>query len=1170
MRILVLRKSGGLGDIVCCEPAVRGLREKYENAEIVFSVPPEYVPLFDNRSEIFVKSFQPAQFTHKWMEKYLEDWDVVFDLRGPEASDEAGRSPEHSRIESFCHLVGVRPSPPVITLTEREKDLAHQLLAQHPRPWVGLAPRGKFWAKNWPIERWEELAADLEATCFYLDQKEPPPFSGTVPVVGGTLRELAAVLSQLDLLISVDTGPLHLAAAVGTKTLSLWGPTDPRRTLKHYAEAHYVTPERPCGGPCLSSPTCRDSRGYAECMIALDPKVVLNCASALLDGKKAPSMKKAKYYKAARRMLPEKKADSLRIVWVSRHLLPTVGGAERYAVELLKKLAQRGHEVVAIWTQGEEGSFRQSDLSESDGVFWMRVPQGALLPKVLDAEPDLVMTQLAASRKLAKGLPPDMPMFLFLQSVAETFCSQATGAKGCLEGGPVELMTCGGCENSSYVKMRATLERADEVFAVSNAMAQVYENFTGRKARVQYPVPDPARCRVESAEPGKYCVSLKVTNGRGRAFLDNLARVMPEQKFLWVDSAPSARSNVEVVPHTEDLSQVFKEALVLLCPSIAFEAFGRTPVEAGWARIPTLASDCGGLPEAVGDGGLVLPLEPDAWASTIRRLRDSRMAWEDLSRSAREHAESFSWETLDEVMDGLGKAPKKRKTLPKTEPVKSRTPLVSVVIPTYNRAELVTKSIDSVLEQKYPALEVLVVDDASTDETDKVCAEYGDKIKYIKRPKNGNTARTLNTGIKASTGEFICWLSSDDYFEDEKKTAKQVALFQKDPELRLVHSEFLVDWGDGRRTVKGVPTLSSQKEALDYHLNKECLINGSSVMFDRRIFYEIGMFNPAYRYCQDSNLWARALGNVKVGCIHEPLVSNLQHEGILGAEYMEPKTDEQHWNRKLFDVEKELMLKQARMFGSHPSICVEICMKNEEDMMDRCLNDLVQRADQIVIFNDGSTDRSVEIAEQYPKVTEIFSQPDKGNVRTEAKDRQKLLEIAQATGCDFVFFADADEIVETAMKWDIYDLVTAEDVNLYYFLQVNLWRSMTQYRTDEMWYKGWFGRLFRNLPGLRLLNEHDEHCGGIPGNIPGAPVWPTTGSTKGVKSDIRVKHYGFVDWNRTVERAARRWERDPYRIENGQERGGFKFYERMIDSTGLELREYEGDSVADYLRDGRI
>ena len=103
--------------------------------------------------------------------------------------------------------------------------------------------------------------------------------------------------------------------------------------------------------------------------------------------------------------------------------------------------------------------------------------------------------------------------------------------------------------------------------------------------------------------------------------------------------------------------------------------------------------------------------------------------------------------------------------------------LVSVIIPTYNRAKTIERAVDSVLAQTWKELEVIVVDDGSTDQTNEVLKAYGDKIRVIHR-QNGGASAARNTGIKAATGEIISFLDSDDEWLPSK-TERQVNLLQR-------------------------------------------------------------------------------------------------------------------------------------------------------------------------------------------------------------------------------------------------------------------------------------------------------------------------------------------------------------------------------------------------------
>jgi GT2 family glycosyltransferase len=123
-------------------------------------------------------------------------------------------------------------------------------------------------------------------------------------------------------------------------------------------------------------------------------------------------------------------------------------------------------------------------------------------------------------------------------------------------------------------------------------------------------------------------------------------------------------------------------------------------------------------------------------------------------------------------------------------------PTVSVVIPTYNRRDVVRRAIESALAQTYPPIEIIVIDDGSTDDTQAVLADYGARIRLIRQP-NAGVCAARNRGIDAAGGDFVAFLDSDDAWEPWK-IASQMAAFAAEPSLVVVFTDAAAVNGAGQ------------------------------------------------------------------------------------------------------------------------------------------------------------------------------------------------------------------------------------------------------------------------------------------------------------------------------------------------------------------------------------
>ncbi|HYU25722.1 MAG TPA: glycosyltransferase [Thermoanaerobaculia bacterium] len=196
---------------------------------------------------------------------------------------------------------------------------------------------------------------------------------------------------------------------------------------------------------------------------------------------------------------------------------------------------------------------------------------------------------------------------------------------------------------------------------------------------------------------------------------------------------------------------------------------------------------------------------------------------------------------------------------------------ISVIMPSYNYARYLRQAIDSALGQTCAPLEVIVVDDGSTDATPEVLASYGDRIHVI-RQKNQGVATARNTGIAAARGEYVAFLDSDDLW-DPRKLELQVARFEADPSLGLAHSgvEMFDDAGNTLRVYREGKEGRIAADLLCFSPNVITL-TGSNIMVPKRVAEEIGGFDPRLPPSEDWDFCYRVAARYPVGFVADVLV----------------------------------------------------------------------------------------------------------------------------------------------------------------------------------------------------------------------------------------------------------------------------------------------------------
>ena len=209
---------------------------------------------------------------------------------------------------------------------------------------------------------------------------------------------------------------------------------------------------------------------------------------------------------------------------------------------------------------------------------------------------------------------------------------------------------------------------------------------------------------------------------------------------------------------------------------------------------------------------------------------------------------------------------------------------ISVIVITYNRSNLLRETIDSILDQTFKDFELIIIDNYSVDNTEKVVKSYNDKrIKYFKNKNNGVIAVNRNFAIKKSKGEFIAICDDDDLWMPEK-LEKQLKEFEKDKQIGVVCTNGFF-FGDRKK--RKISKLKDRYLSFNKLLKKNIIIC-CSVLIKRDVISNIGIFDESQKFFtgEDYELWLRISKKYKIRYIDKPLIKYRIHGNNLSKKHL--------------------------------------------------------------------------------------------------------------------------------------------------------------------------------------------------------------------------------------------------------------------------------------------
>jgi glycosyltransferase involved in cell wall biosynthesis len=178
-----------------------------------------------------------------------------------------------------------------------------------------------------------------------------------------------------------------------------------------------------------------------------------------------------------------------------------------------------------------------------------------------------------------------------------------------------------------------------------------------------------------------------------------------------------------------------------------------------------------------------------------------------------------------------------------------KLPIISCIVPVFNGERYLSAAVKSILKQSYQSLEIIVVDDGSTDRTAEVIEHCGGQVRFLRQP-NAGTAAARNLGLSAAAGEFIAFLDADDLWHPEK-LERQMARFQARPELDYCVAHVQNFW---------IPELIEEERRFrDHRISKPLPGYSTGTLLARHALFEsVGPFDVTIRHADDTDWFLRA------------------------------------------------------------------------------------------------------------------------------------------------------------------------------------------------------------------------------------------------------------------------------------------------------------------------
>ncbi|MDR0571389.1 MAG: glycosyltransferase [Rickettsiales bacterium] len=355
-------------------------------------------------------------------------------------------------------------------------------------------------------------------------------------------------------------------------------------------------------------------------------------------------------------------------------------------------------------------------------------------------------------------------------------------------------------------------------------------------------------------------------------------------------------------------------------------------------------------------------------------------------------------------------------------------PLISVLIPTYNREKYIAEAIESVLAQDYRPIEIIVVDDGSMDNTKEIVKQYDKKIVKYFYQKNKGIPGARNACLAKAKGEYIAWLDSDDYYLPDKLTA-QMNYMREHPDCEIVFTKYenFLENEEVKNNEKAKNIIEREKK-VEY---KTCLASSLA----RKSFYKkVGKFSKKYKIGEDDFLFLIAR-NLNINLDHFINIYFYRRRIHNGNSLIFNKISD----GELISIRKKIVSgicrrnfleKNSKKMVVVPAVSIITPVYNTAPYLKKCLNSLINQTlknIEIICVNDCSPDNCLSILREYEKKDRRIKIIDFKKNRGVSVARNEGMKIA--TG-EYIGFVDSDDYIDLNFYEKLYKEARNSDADI--------------------------------------------------------------------------------------------------------------------------------------------